>query len=210
MTYDDLYSAAKSRYFVTIIKNFKKNREIKKFIPELEELSYYNQKPEFHPEGITVWDHVIAALETYTGTDPIVKLAILFHDIGKSNTASGYDPETHPYYSFHDHQYTGVDLMDSVGSRLGFPKDVIDTIKYCIRNHMRTHKLLKMNPGKVRTLAQHKDWEILKEVSYCDDACRGPIVFDEERFNENMNHAEKLRQMNDREYEVYLKELKKN
>lgn len=93
MKYKDLYRAAKREDFLEWLFNRKKYK-----IWELETMKVYNQNPEHHPEGYSVFDHVIAAVRDYKGSDPIVKLAILFHDIGKIDTAE-HSPNG-DYYHF--------------------------------------------------------------------------------------------------------------
>lgn len=60
MKYKDLYKAAKREDFLEWLFNRKKYK-----IWELETMKVYNQNPEHHPEGYSVFDHVIAAVRDF-------------------------------------------------------------------------------------------------------------------------------------------------
>lgn len=189
MNYSDLHEAAKSIYFYEIVKYWKKTKIIKNEIPELEILSYYNQNPIHHPEADDVLGHVLECLKFCKTDSPIVKLSVLFHDIGKGITASNYDAISHPYYNFYKHDTAGVYVMENVAKRLNFPQDVTETICYCIRHHMNAHKFIEMKPFKVRNIRLNKDYEVLKKVTFCDDASRG-YKFDIKKYQKNLNFAD--------------------
>ena len=65
-----------------------------------------------------MFDHVIAAVRDYKGSDPIVKLAILFHDIGKNATA---EPSSNGnYYHFYGHDKEGEKSFRRLAKNMNF------------------------------------------------------------------------------------------
>lgn len=77
-------------------------------------------------------------------------------------------------------------------ARLDIPDILAYKMNHCIRYHMHVHKTQIMRKTKVENLVRHPLWELLKKVSYCDDASRG-TAFDEEIFNKNIEFAETLK-----------------
>jgi tRNA nucleotidyltransferase/poly(A) polymerase len=59
----------------------------------------------------------------------------LFHDIGKTVTRS-IDPKTQGIH-FYGHEKAGEEIVDSVMTRLKYPRELIDAVKLGVRNHMR-------------------------------------------------------------------------
>ena len=57
---------------------------------------------------------------------------------------------------------------------------------------MQVHKVKEMRVFKVQNLVRHPLWELLKKVSWCDDASRGE-AFDEEVFKKNIEYAESFK-----------------
>jgi len=119
----------------------------KLFIPEL--LDLHGVKQNIH-HSYDVWEHTIAAL-VKTPKDLIIRLAVLFHDIGKPATQAFKNEEYG--YTFYQHHIIGAKMTEEILNRLSFagyenltPLDV-KRIKRLIRNHlsfqnMKVHKLL--------------------------------------------------------------------
>ena len=185
MKYKDLYKAAKREDFLEWLFNRKKYK-----IWELETMKVYNQNPEHHPEGYSVFDHVIAAVRDYKGSDPIVKLAILFHDIGKIATAE-HSPNG-DYYHFYGHDKEGEKTFRRLAKKYEFPSDVTEAIAFAIRHHMRFYKILDMKPSKVKALVTSPYWKLLVKVAYHDNHCRG-VHSSEKEFNACVKRAMKIK-----------------
>lgn len=144
--------------------------------------------PKFYIENGSVFDHIMAALRTYEGNDPLVTLGILFHDIGKPSTA-----EMHPSrdaYKFIGHDRKGVDVFVNIAKRLKFSSKMIEAISFCIKNHMRFHNIPK-KASKIIPIRQSEFYPILREVAIADDSCRGE-AFDVEHLNKVFKAIEKI------------------
>ena len=94
------------------------------------------QHPVYHPEG-TVLEHTLIV----TGlADATHKWHALLHDIGKGATAQLNEKG---YYSFHDHENVGADLIQTISGRLKFSNDLADSITATTKFHMHPYHAYK-------------------------------------------------------------------
>lgn len=97
------------------------------FLPELIDCIGIRQ-PEYHDDD--VYDHSLKVLDL---AEDSVKLAGLFHDIGKAKTMTkDEDGSVH----FYGHDQVGVEIVNEVMNRLKFPKYEIKRITNLIKYHM--------------------------------------------------------------------------
>lgn len=116
-----------------------------------------------------VFDHVISALKSVKVSDPIINLAILFHDVGKPKSYKKRDGK-HTYYG---HESIGVSVFNKIANRLKMDNETKDIISFCIENHMRIHLFGKMKKHKVKRIVDHKYWNYLLAVYIGDNFSRG-------------------------------------
>jgi tRNA nucleotidyltransferase (CCA-adding enzyme) len=86
-------------------------------IPEFARCIGFEQNNPYHI--FDVYEHIAAAVEYYTGGDIIIKLALLFHDIGKPSCYSENERGGH----FYGHEKPGADMTDVIMKRLRFDND---------------------------------------------------------------------------------------
>jgi tRNA nucleotidyltransferase/poly(A) polymerase len=139
------------------------------FLPEVKALQNFKHSIKHHPEG-NAWQHTLKALESITSTNPLVNLAVLFHDIGKATTFVQKEDGT-PSYNGHEEQ--SVELFKTLAKRLKFSNEDINAITFGIANHMKAHRFNEMNKNTILTLRQSPYWEILKQVMIADELARG-------------------------------------
>jgi tRNA nucleotidyltransferase/poly(A) polymerase len=161
-------------------------------LPELMKLKDFKENPAFHPEAYedgkgSPFDHVLKALRKNKLEDPLVNMAILFHDLGKGVTAK----REGEYDRFFGHAKEAEALIRQISSRLRLSKKEKSAILFTAINHMKMHNALDMKPTKIMKLVQDDNWEILKAVSYCDDKCRTGL-FDKARFKDVIDNMEKI------------------
>lgn len=161
------------------------------------ELTPYDPQNEDHNNPVkykvhsgSVFDHIMACLEESPYTDPIINLAILFHDIGKTTTL-GFKPDGTPNY--HGHEAAGVPIVEGIFKRLRFaelsPHDK-KNILAAVDKHMLVHNLDKLNIKTLTKLIQNPAWETIKAVGYCDEASRGSTHFNKNEFWAKIKRAE--------------------
>lgn len=104
---------------------------LEQFLPELRETMGVTQNV-WHLYD--VWEHTIRALEALPRDAPLeLRLAALFHDIGKPATRTEDAKGVH----FYEHQSVGAETTRQVLQRLHFPNQTIHTVAELVRLHMR-------------------------------------------------------------------------
>mgnify|MGYP001574358456 CR=1 FL=1 len=98
------------------------------FIPELSETYKVKQNSEHHLYD--VFTHLILTCDAIEEKDLTLRLAALFHDIGKPQTLDIKKQ------SFHNHEVVGSSIVRKILIRLGFKKRVINDVGELVRNHM--------------------------------------------------------------------------
>ena len=163
-------------------------------LPELTRLKGFKETVAHHPEAYqdgngTPFDHTIAALRRNKVADPIINLSVLFHDIGKGVTHRlRSDGVRHSYFK---HDKKGAELIIDIAKRLKLTNKERDSILFSAINHMKLFKGNEMKPAKILKLVTDSNWEVLKQVSYCDDSCRIGL-FDKKTFDDTIDNMEKI------------------
>lgn len=137
----------------------------------------------------TVFDHTMEALRQSKSTDPVTNIALMLHDLGKP-VSQTVDPET-GRVQYKGHEKGGLDVFKIVSDRLRFSNDQKESIQFGIENHMVGHKMGELKKSKLLNLRQNKNWGVLKDVIYGDEASRKHL-FNPEEHEAKMNKAEDL------------------
>jgi tRNA nucleotidyltransferase (CCA-adding enzyme) len=119
-------------------------------LPEFEPAIGFDQENRYH--DLTVDEHTFAVVQAAAdaGTPLRVRLAALFHDLGKPHVAwRGTDNRLHYYakpgYSKKSHEQVSAELADAALQRLRYPTDLRQRVVRLVRAHM-------MDPGKADEL----------------------------------------------------------
>jgi tRNA nucleotidyltransferase (CCA-adding enzyme) len=135
---------------------------LKYTIPELEEGIGCEQG------GVHIYDvfeHCLGALEhaTKKGLPMEIRIAALFHDIGKPRSRR---PGTKKAYTFYGHEVIGARMAKEILERLKFPKKTTELIVALVRNHMFFSDTEQITLSAVRRIVQKvgKDhiWELMQ------------------------------------------------
>lgn len=198
MNMDELLSYALRHDFSCYIKDLAESGSLMRVLPEIAVLDEFVHNPAFHPEGCTdesygtVLDHVLECMsiaDELTLT-PEEKICVLYHDIGKSMSATGYTSER-AYHNFYGHENIGIVALNCLSKKMNIGEDLMDLMKFTTRFHMQFHNINKMRPFKVKRLVDSKYWNELKNVALCDDMSRKEM-FSMEDFVSKVNYAESL------------------
>ena len=170
---------------ITMLKNF---GLLKHIIPELLEGEAVEQAGEHIYD---VWNHLLHALQHAAdkGWPLAVRLAALFHDIGKPRTrrntptqpshtvGGGASPPAgragrgYKKYTFYGHEVVGARMMEKIMERLKFPKKEIELVGKLVRNHMFFSDTEVITLSAVRRIIQKVGVEniwTLMNVRECD------------------------------------------
>ncbi len=159
------------------------------YIPEINKLRSLQQQVNHHPEG-NVFQHTMSALKNSLSDDPITNLSILFHDIGKITTQVIDGDRIY----FHGHENAGIEIFQNISKRLRMSKEQTQAIEFGIKYHMQFHKIDEMKKKKIIAIRQNKYFELLKNVSYADEASRIGL-FDKEAFDHKVRIIEHIFQI---------------
>lgn len=120
---------------------------LKYFLPELQE--NYGVTQNKHHIYDCYW-HALKSLE-YAGKQNFpqeIRLAVLFHDIGKPRTKKGEGPDA----TFYNHQIVGAKMTDQILRRLCFPKREREKIVKLVRYHLFYYNVGEVKESSVRRL----------------------------------------------------------
>lgn len=98
-------------------------------LPELRDEDGFRQYNYHHAR--TVWEHTLSALEA-TERDPILRLAILLHDIGKP---SAFTMDKQLQGHFYGHAVIGGAVAERVLRRLRYDGETVKTVSELVRLH---------------------------------------------------------------------------
>ncbi len=105
-----------------------------------------------------VYRHCLASLENAHG-DPVLKLAILLHDIGKPACSAGNEGE----YTFYGHEKESARQADYIMARLRFSNKERQRVVRLIENHM-FHYEPDWTDGAVRRFIRRVSMELLDDL----------------------------------------------
>jgi tRNA nucleotidyltransferase (CCA-adding enzyme) len=80
-----------------------------------------------------VWRHGMECLDACVG-DPVLRIAALFHDVGKPRTRA-MSAKTNDY-TFYDHERVGAEIVEPICTRLRFSNDERARITDLVRYHL--------------------------------------------------------------------------
>jgi len=179
-------SGAQFAKFILLLDDLKLLAQI---LPEVSTLKYYTHSLIHHPEGRTVFKHVIKCLEI-SDADYLSKLSILFHDVGKSVTLQ----EIEGRMKYYNHARAGADLTKEICKRLKFSLHATETMVFAVANHMKWNHILEMKPSKIARLVSSPYFNVLVEVARADEFSRGETFKHRGKFKEELAKAKGIKE----------------
>jgi len=172
-------------------------------LPEFERAIGFDQESRYH--SLTVDEHTFMVVQAAAdaGRALPVRLAAVFHDLGKPHVAwRGTDGRLHYYarpgYSERSHEQVGCELARSALLRLRYPNALRERVIRIVRYHM-----FQIGKGDAirarRFLAKHGDDLAFQLVDHKDADYRGKPGVDGEPPREDIEKLERFRKMLQRE-----------
>jgi len=115
---------------------------LKYIIPELEKSVDFDQKNPHHNKNI--FDHLMSVMD-YSENTLKLRLAAIFHDIGKTIT---FSKDEKGIGHFYNHDIEGTRLTNDILKRLKFDNETIKDVCLLIETHMTAYTLLDSNALK--------------------------------------------------------------
>ena len=140
------------------------------FLPELPGLALEQDPIHRHKDVLA---HSIAVVEN-TSPDRILRLAALFHDVGKPKTRSFGARGT---VSFHHHEVVGARMTRDRMQALRYPTDEIEAVTKLVELHLRFHTYrMGWTDSAVRRYVRDAGplLDRLNELTRCDCTTRNP------------------------------------
>lgn len=139
-------------------------------IPELTPCVGFEQQNRYHI--YPVYDHIAHAVDNYCGSDVVVKIALLLHDIGKPYCFTTDENGGH----FYGHGKLSNQIAESILSRLRFDnrskEDILELILYHDSSIAPTHRSVRRWLNKIGELQLRR----LIEVSLADALAHAPCM----------------------------------
>jgi poly(A) polymerase/tRNA nucleotidyltransferase (CCA-adding enzyme) len=141
------------------IEKMRKLGLLKYIIPELEE-GYKVTQNKHHIYDC--YEHYLRSLDfaAKKGFNVYVRLAALFHDIGKPRTKKGEGPNA----TFYGHEIVGAKMTAQILNRLKFPKKDIEKIVKLVRYHLFYYNPGEVGESSVRRLLRKVGKENIEEL----------------------------------------------
>ncbi len=129
---------------------------LRRVLPELDGCYGVTQNPH---HAYDVFFHSLAAVDRSPADRPVVRLAALYHDIGKP-VSRVVSEETATFYG---HQFDGERLADALMRRLRYPTDERTRVAHLVRHHM-FHYMPEWTDGAVRRFLRQIGPENLSDL----------------------------------------------
>jgi tRNA nucleotidyltransferase (CCA-adding enzyme) len=136
-------------------------------LPEFERAIGFDQESRYH--SMTVDEHTFSVVQAAADGDRslAVRLAALFHDLGKPHVAwRGTDDRLHYYakagYSAKSHEQVSAELAERALSRLRYPTELRRRVVRIVRSHMLD--TTRAEPLRARKLLARYGEPLLKEL----------------------------------------------
>jgi len=132
---------------------------LKEILPELQQ-TYGVSQNKHHKYDI--YYHSLKSLEYAVKKNyPLyLRLAVLFHDIGKVLTKKGEGPEA----TFYNHEIVGAKITKKILERFRYPSFLIKKVTHLVRHHMFYLEIDKVTPAAVRRLVRRVGQENLEDL----------------------------------------------
>ncbi len=136
-------------YFIRVLRDC---GALARIFPEIDRLFGVPQNAQYHPE-VDTGIHMLMCLEQAVrlDADPVVRFAVLVHDLGKGTTP----PEEWPRHIGHEDR--SEHLVQVLCQRLRVSKEYSELARLVARYHTHCHRAMELRPGKLLKLLEVVD-----------------------------------------------------
>lgn len=153
---------------------------LKHILPDLDLLGTIEQDSRYHAEG-NVFIHSVGLLDHLPpDADLSLRVASLFHDIGKAKTTKKTIHGSSVQITSYGHEVVGAEMVPVIlGAKgLHLSHEHLTKIRWLVRNHMMVFPLDKMKISKQMKWATHKWFVDLLHLNRADNLARITIYPD--------------------------------
>ncbi|EKE21963.1 MAG: hypothetical protein ACD_7C00086G0015 [uncultured bacterium] len=130
-------------------------------IPEIyETINVKQNRHHYHGPYNTVYKHLLASLKTCPSAKLEVRLATFLHDIGKPASKRGEGE----FSTFYGHEHISAKKVETILTRLKFPKKIIDKTVLLVKNHMFYYNVDEVGEKGVRRVIQKVGLENINDL----------------------------------------------
>ncbi len=152
------------------------------FIPEIKNCVGFEQKNKHH--CYDVYTHILKSVEK-SKSDPVIRLSLFFHDIGKP-VVSHFDEKGEQHY--YGHPKKSAEITEKILTRLRFDNDTKNKVVTLVLFHdspIMVNDDIKPDRKRLKKIMSQigKDLIIdLIHIKYCDNSAQNPKYFRGEEF----------------------------
>jgi len=156
---DEFLKVINSRNAAEGVEMLRKMDLLEIIIPEL--LEGYKVSQNKH-HVFDCYEHSLRSLDFSAQKDfnEEVRLAALFHDIGKPRTKRGKGEDA----TFYNHEAVGAKMTADIMERLRFPKKEIEKVERLVRYHLFYYNVGEVSESSVRRLLRNVGKESIEEL----------------------------------------------
>jgi poly(A) polymerase/tRNA nucleotidyltransferase (CCA-adding enzyme) len=156
---DEFNRILMSKNAVKGIELLRESNLLKEILPELQRAYGVGQNKHHKYD---VYTHSLKSLEyAVLKNYPLyLRLAALFHDIGKPLTKQGEGPDC----TFYNHEIVGEKIVKKILERLRYPKNIVKKVSHLVRHHMFYLEIDKVTDSAVRRLIRRVGKENLEDL----------------------------------------------
>lgn len=170
-------------------------------LPEIQPSMGFLQRNPFHNRD--VWQHTLEALGK-SGPDPIVRWALLLHDLGKPDCFTLDDRGIGHFYG---HPQRSMELAEQILDRFHGDKKTRDTICLLVRDHDREAPATIKNARRWIARYGRDNVRLLLEVKRCDCLAHVDTPKTRARYNNLMEMTRLIRECLDTEQCFSVRDL---
>ncbi len=162
----ELCKLISGRYALPVLLNY--SDVIAQIIPEFSRCIGFDQNNRYHV--YTVYEHIMRALDYYKGDDPIVRLTLFFHDIGKPSCYTEDERGGH----FHGHGIVSSEMICEIMKRLRFDNATKDAVTELVLYHDSTIEPTAKTVRRWLNKIGAEQFERLLDIRMCDMLAHSP------------------------------------